>query len=180
MSLNKLGVPIYVRKYGLFTPYSLLYNFVFFAFGYAISMRREIYHSFTGLKPIYSGAILGAALYIPYMLLPASWGLPTIIAKEYGYLLAQWCSVSLCFYFFSKFLPNHSAISRKLSDASYSIYLFHFLALMLISVYMVKLAPPPLLGFVISCVAVFLFTYFLHRKVILKLRILSYLYNGKK
>lgn len=179
MFLNKLGVPIYTYKYGLFAPYSLLYNFVFFSFGYAISMRREIYHSFTGLNPICSGIFLAVALYVPYILMPANWGLLTIIAQEYGYLLAQWCSVSLCFYLFSQFLHNQSNILRKLSDASYSIYLFHFLALMLVSVYMVKLAPTPLLGFTASCVIVFLFTYFIHRKVILKVRPLSYLYNGK-
>ncbi|WP_018983096.1 acyltransferase family protein [Salinimonas chungwhensis] len=178
MFLNKVGIPIYVQKYGVFAPYSILYNFVFFIFGYAMSMHRALYRSFTQLSPIISGGILAAALLLP-LVIPQGQGILDEVVSEYTYILAQWCSISLCFHFFSRFLGNHSHLSAKLSDASYTVYLFHFLALMVLSVFLVKLALPALLGFTLSCVIVFAVTYLIHVLLIKKVAVLSYLFNGK-
>ncbi|QJR81990.1 acyltransferase family protein [Alteromonas pelagimontana] len=178
MALNKLGIPIYTEKLGLFKPYSLLYYYVYFAFGYLLAANRSFYQNFMKINPLFSIAIIILGCLVNYLFVRDSSTLMMAIA-EYGYLVAQWYSVALCFYLFSKLLDQKSHVMALFSEASYSVYLFHFIILILFSSVLVKLNFGPLLGTMLSIVVVTVCSFAIHFFIIRKFIFLRFLYNGR-
>ena len=178
MALNKIGIPIYVQKFGLFSPYSILYNYAFFIFGYFLYANRDLYRSFISINPLLNIAIIAGSLIIFNSLKSSQISIYLVIA-EYSYLLAQWCSVALCFYLFSKFMSKERKIVLNLSEASYTIYLFHFLILIVISDFFIKSRFNIMTSFFLINIIVLLITTYIHFNLIKKSDILRYLFNGK-
>ncbi|QJR81989.1 acyltransferase family protein [Alteromonas pelagimontana] len=178
MALNKLGFPIYVEKFGLYRPYSLLYYYVHFVFGYVLASNRHLYHNFMKVNPLISIVLIVIGCTISGIFATSNDTLITI-AAEYSYLAAQWFSIALCFTIFSRLFDHRSHFMAFFSEASYTVYLFHFILLMLVSSLLVKLDLDYILGFTLSIVIVTSLSVAAHVFIIRKSKILGFLYNGK-
>lgn len=89
------------------------------------------------------------------------------------------CLSSLLFWVAGKWVRRESATARSLSDAAYSVYLFHFLFLYLFAfLFRPWIGNPVALLAAISS-ATFLSTLCLHRFVIRRIPVLELLFNGK-
>lgn len=89
------------------------------------------------------------------------------------------CLSSFLFWLAGKWVKAESPLARSLSDAAYSVYLFHFLSLYLFAFLFRPLLPGgPLLLAAISA-ATFGATLLLHRHVIHRIPLLELLFNGK-
>ncbi len=176
MFLNKIGIPIYIEKWGVFSPYSLLYNYIFFAFGYLISCNKKLLNSIIQTNSgIYIILIVSAVLTYNFL----GEGFISSITKEYLYTLSQWFAIALCFKVFKMAFSKQSSIMSKLSEASYSVYLFHYLILMLIADFIIDFNPNAYIGFSVLVVFTALISYAAHKIFIEKNEMLKFIFNGK-
>jgi peptidoglycan/LPS O-acetylase OafA/YrhL len=87
--------------------------------------------------------------------------------------------LSLSFILFfksSSFFNSNNINIRKLSDASYSIYLLHFP--FLVGFFHLYNIHNPIIGFLAISLSTLLSTYFIHKFIIQKFQIASLLLNG--
>jgi len=93
--------------------------------------------------------------------------------------LTGWASALVCFYVFYRLFDKQSSLMRTVSDASYTIYLFHHLFVIVLAVLLIKLEVPAIPAVLTMIVVVTGATFAIHRMVVSKNKILSFLYNGK-
>ena len=93
----------------------------------------------------------------------------------YAYGVVSWFSCTLCFVFFRRFFSGESKFFAYLSEASYSVYLFHHILVVILGISLVGLNVSihlkylVIVGVVISAVLV------LHDRLILRYKLLRYL-----
>ena len=87
---------------------------------------------------------------------------------------------ALCFTLFYKFFNKQSEFFSFLAEASYSIYLFHHVLVVLGGLILIKLNIGGYLGFFILLLFVSALSLFIHHYLISKNSLLSFLFNGKK
>lgn len=82
---------------------------------------------------------------------------------------------------FRRWLDVESAPMRAVSDASYTIYLFHHLIVVVIATALLPVHVPgaPVIKYLLVVLATFLLTLLLHRCVIHRFKWLSYAFNGR-
>lgn len=86
---------------------------------------------------------------------------------------------SLLFWAAGKWVRGESEIARRLSDAAYSVYLFHFLSIYLFAHLLKSVVPGSMPLLTLVAVATFVATLALHRFVISRVPLLALLLNGK-
>jgi len=102
------------------------------------------------------------------------------LSKAFDSLMNLCLAISvICF--FSSLGKNKSKMVSKLVNSSYSIYLLHQPITILIFVFLIEdLNINAYLGFFALCTLVYLSSYFLHTKIVMKYPLLLFLLNGKK
>lgn len=98
-----------------------------------------------------------------------------LVAQTYSAL----CLSSLLFWLAAKLVRKESPVARSLSDAAYTVYLFHFLSLYVFAVCLRPVIPLTLPLLVAISIATFAATLGLHRFVIRRIPVLELLFNGK-
>ena len=89
------------------------------------------------------------------------------------------CLSSLLFWLAAKWVRKESTLARSLSDAAYTVYLFHFLSLYVFAIFLRPLIPQAIPLLIAISVATFAMTLGLHRFVIRRIPVLELLFNGK-
>jgi len=94
--------------------------------------------------------------------------------------LLTWLLSYLCFILFHKLTNIPSKLFLYLSDASYTIYLFHHILVIAFSILLYPIDIPNFLKFITVIGITFATTIMIHNFIICKFTIMSLLYNGKQ
>lgn len=89
------------------------------------------------------------------------------------------CLSSLLFWLAGKLVRKENPVARSLSDAAYTVYLFHFLSLYVFAILLRPLIPQTIPLLAAISIATFVTTLGLHRFVIRRIPVLELLFNGK-
>jgi len=175
---GKFGLPIYWKFYDLISLHELLYYSPFFIFGLWLRGNPKLLFKFSNINIFISILFLITSMII-YKEFEISTKITSLALYEYFHGLAAWSSTAICFYLFMKFANSHSKYFTLLSEASYTVYLFHHFLVIAFGLILIKYGIGGITGLSILIISVFLITFFIHSNIISKNKILSYLYNGK-
>ena len=159
---------------------SMFFYFPFFILGTLLFLNKTIFKQFIQVDIIKTLLVT-----IPFGILSVYFETPNNnnIKKIFYYFFNSSSNIfasALCFALFYKFFNKKSKLFSFLAEASFSIYLFHHLIVIAISLLMIHFNIGGYLGFLILLISVILITLSLHHFVISKIKILAFLYNGKK
>lgn len=178
ISLHRLGIPMYHSWLGIMDLYELLFNLQFFLFGLILFQQPAWLQQFSQGRLRYCLLSLLALLVARYAFIQLPGNLWQL-AQVYTDTLLAWTSVMLCFRLFNRLVTQRSALWRFLSDASYSVYLFHHLIVIALGLLVIKAGLAPLPGFSLVVVSTFALTLALHHYLIAPHALLRRLFNGK-
>ena len=168
-----------VWSMGALDPRSLLYYFPFFAIGALLHERRALLLRFCAMRSfriavwfVISSPLASASQdWLDGMLLGAT--------TVYLEALTAWAGVALCFNVFSLAARATTPLTRTLSDASYTVYLFHHLLVIIFGLMMINLRIGGVLGLLALVTVVVTTALMIHRYVISPYRVMRFLFNGK-
>ena len=156
-----------------------LYYLPFYALGLATFASPRLLATFRAFRPIQLA--LAAA---------AAWGAAEVFddlpkpAAEAALLAAKaWLGVALVgllLWSFALLFAGGGRVGRYLSDAAYSVYLFHFLAIYLLASALWDVLPAGEPRFVVVALLAFAATLAVHQFVILRVPVLRLLFNGRR
>lgn len=175
---GKLGIPIYWNFLNIFNLHELLLYVPYFIFGIWLRANPEQLIRFSTISLRISTPIVIASIFI-YHNTENSSNTINIILFEYFHTLSIWFSASICFNLFMRFFNTHSKLLAFISDASYTVYLFHHIFIISIGLIIINNDIDYLLGFPTLILLTLVITFSLHKYVILPNIILRYIFNGK-
>lgn len=152
---------------------------IFFLFGYMAGSQRQVLETFTQYSlPLLAFTLVGVV---------ASYGLQTIYQGSlsntlvlYSQSLLTWLLCYLCFILFKHFTNKASSLFSYFSEASYSIYLFHHILVIIYAILIYQLNIPVWLMFLLLMIVTFFSTVLIHHYMIRNISIMKYLFNGKR
>ncbi|MFT6260410.1 MAG: glucan biosynthesis protein C [Bermanella sp.] len=151
---------------------------IYFIFGILIGFRRELLWEIMRPSTVkISGVILLLAIFI---CLPSQQKIFLNVYSLYIKYLISWVLCFLCFLFFYKYFNKKSTFFSYLSEASYTIYLFHHLFVIFYGLILINLELNIFFKFTILVIATFSTTTLIHQYIILKFPIFRFLFNGKR
>lgn len=160
------------QYYNLSIPESIKY-FGFFIFGIFIGANDNIRQFFLSIK---ATALLGISCLAVWLLNSVySHKIISIYLNE----LIIWFICALIFFLFHSLLNKKITFFSYLSDASYSIYLFHHIFVIIFGLILIPISMPVFAKFVLLICTTFIVTNLIHYFLINKVTVLSYLFNGK-
>ena len=166
---------------GFISPFWLLWFTPFFIFGLWLHDDRRLQADFTCFHRWYAIALLlGIAARIWLGPAKDAPSLPLQIAAMYAQQLTMWLGCALCFAFFHRFLDRRSQFLAYMSDATYTIYLFHHVAVVYLGFALLDAAIGPYAKYLIISAVVSLVTVAVHHFVVLRFDLARYLFNGKR
>lgn len=174
----KFGIPLYTSIGGVIDIYEIIFYLPYFIFGLWLRENPEKLFKFANINAILSISIIAVALFASSKL-DASAGISQAITIQYLKVLVIWFSTSLCFHIFMKYANTHSPAFMFLSDASYSVYLFHHVFVISIGLFLIQVGLGGFTGLMTLIISITLITFVIHKYIISKFSILRYLYNGK-
>ncbi|MDH5833357.1 acyltransferase family protein [Luteimonas kalidii] len=172
------ALPILARELGgLVNPEELLDHAPFFAMGILLQRDPALLRRFTmpGAGTWWCGGIAwGLVLALPTPAGPAA----TAVAVVAHALLA-WCAVRLLFAGFTRWAGGPSRTFGYLSDASYSIYLFHHVWVVVVAGMLLPAPWPPLGKFTVVLVAASVLSLAMHHVLVRPHPRMRWLFNGR-
>ncbi|MDP5150888.1 acyltransferase family protein [Rheinheimera baltica] len=176
--LNKLGLPMYHAWFGVMGIYELLYNLQFFLFGLMLYSSPKWLTQFSNVRLRYGTPALITLIALHYFSASLT-GVVGQVLAIYSNTLLCWLSIALCFTVFNRLVTHSSAHWRFLSEASYTVYLFHHFIVIALGLSIMQTGLPPVVGYSLVVIATLLLTLAIHRYVIAPSRILRLGFNGK-
>lgn len=157
--------------------FELAYYGTFFGFG---MIARTQSHYFELLKSSPWWAILPAAA-LAYALRvlqidQGRWLSELMTLLSYW---ATWYAVAATIATFHRFFSDESKVAVTLSDASYSIYLFHHIMVVIGGALLIGINLPSVVKFILLILVAFAISMLLHRIVVRPYRVVSLILNGK-
>jgi len=163
---------------GIISLNSIAYYISFFIFGIFIYLNKELQNKFIQMSPwITISVVIFSLLLNDYF--------STFEGKIYKVLYlffeitAKYYISALCFYLFYTYTDKKVRIFQFLSDASYSVYLFHHVLVIGIGLFVINLDINKYIAFPILLVSVALISMAIHYYFISRINYLSLLFNGK-
>lgn len=157
---------------------STLYYFPFFCLGMVLYKIRDLLDIFTRFHPVH--LVLGIGmLFLSYQYFD---DLPKLAAETLRLVSEAYIAIALSstlFFLFEYFLRDENPVFRYLSDASYSVYLFHFITIYAMAQVLGAIFGETQLFLFVIVVVTFAITLFIHHFVILRVGFLRFLFNGK-
>lgn len=101
------------------------------------------------------------------------------LLSSYKTALIIWLSCVLCFYIFNSLFNKKSILFTYLAGASYTIYLFHHIFVILIGILIIQTEINIVFKFILLVSMTFIITNLIHYYLISKYSILSRIFNGK-
>ena len=163
--------------YDLSISESIRYS-VYFIFGVLVGFRRELLWEL--MQPNWVKLVGVLFITAAFLKIPADQNSLIYLFNLYANALFPWILCFLCFFMFYKFFNTRSAFFSYLSGASYTIYLFHHLFVILYGLVLVNIELDIFLKFTTLVISTFITTALIHQYLILKSPILLYLFNGKR
>ncbi|TQV88891.1 acyltransferase family protein [Aliikangiella coralliicola] len=163
----------------LVSSYVLFHYISFFVFGLYLATSDKLIKEFTKFRAFPFIALTASLVYLNIVGEDTSGFISKSIAR-YLDALQSWSLANICFILFSTFFNKDSKLFRYLSDASYSIYLFHHLLVIAFGILLIPLNLPIGVKFIILISSVGLVALSLHHFGVLRLSVARYLFNGKK
>lgn len=176
--LKILGVPMYESWYGMTDLYELLSYLPFFLFGLMLYSSPKWLKQFSNIKLIPAIAAMSLLILVHYLLNQGSGGIWQA-ATMYCSSLIRWLSVALCLSLFNYLVTRGNPYWRFLSEASYSVYLFHHLIIVALGLWLINYNIAPILGFSLVVTITLLLTILIHKYLIAPNNVLRLLFNGK-
>ncbi len=181
LSLNKVGLPLYSSFFSIFNVFSILQYAPFFIFGVVMGLSKDLLARLSSANPFLCLAVIVISfLLIEWMENTGNMkGWFSIMVVQYLTLLTIWFSVLICFFVFYRYFNKSSKIMFYLSDASYTVYLFHHIFVVLLGLLVVYLSFPAYLSVFILITCVTAITLYIHSHIILKYKLCLFMFNGK-
>ncbi|QBL08081.1 hypothetical protein E0Z06_00425 [Rheinheimera sp. D18] len=176
--LKILGIPMYDSWYGMTDLYELLSYLPFFLFGLTLYSSPKWLAQFSTIKLVYGIAAMALLVALHYLLNQGAGG-AWQAATMYCSSLIRWLSVALCFSVFNYLVTRGNPYWRFLSEASYSVYLFHHLIVVALGLWLINYNLSPVVGFSLIVITTLLLTVAIHKYLIAPNRLLHLLFNGK-
>lgn len=163
--------------FGLITPFTVLGYLPFFVVGLVLSASPELLDRFarSGPSVIVLGACGALGMYLVAGREDTAWRALEIVSRS----LLVWMAVRVVFSAFRKWADRPSSTFRYLSSASYSIYLFHHLIVIVIATWLLPLELDGWLKFPIVLTTAALVSLALHHFLVRRYALLGYLFNGR-
>lgn len=159
--------------------YELLHYGVFFVFGFVLGTYPKLMDEFPKLT-LWSLALLCVFALIRLLFSPDEYhGFAAKTLFHYADVYISWYLCAICFYLFRKYFDAPSKVFGYLADASYSIYLFHHMWVVLIGIVLLPLALNLYVKFALLLIAATVISFAIHHFAILRSPLLRYLFNGK-
>lgn len=178
LALNKVGVALYSDFLGLFNTYTLLKYLPYFIVGVLLAVDQRLLQRFACLNPVLVTTLIMLCQGL-LASLPAQEGLSITLVASYLSGLTIWLSAALCFYLFYRFCNRPAAHYRFLSDASYTVYLFHHLLVVALGLCWLQRGWPATIGLIALIALTLALTLLIHRFGIQASPALRFLFNGK-
>lgn len=176
--LNQLGFPLYSSFLGVWNTYNIFWYTPYFLFGLILGLSEKNLLRFAQFSPLLCalGLMLGVAgaHYITF-----DGGIMRKTIHVYCETSTVWCAAALCFQFFYRFANSPNRFSRLISEASYTVYLFHHGLVVAIGLLIMQLALPIIVQLMVLIASVSLITIGIHRYLIDRHSMLKLLFNGK-
>jgi glucan biosynthesis protein C len=161
----------------LTTPSRIAWAFSFFGVGMLAGLSPVVFRRLTTLR--WSDvALLCVAVSAPAWL-KAGHPAPRFVVA-YVAALATWLAVVTFLGLFARMVTRRSEVFSYLSDASYSVYLFHLVIVVVTGTLLHAVAWPYALKFVIVLVASAVIPLTLHHFVVLRFSAVRFLFNGRR
>jgi len=178
VALNRLGIPMYHSWFGVIGLYELLSNLPFFLFGLMLYSNSKWLNQFSNLNLVYGALsllLLGAVNYWADQGSGVIWQ----TLELYTALFMRWVSVALCFSVFNLAVTRSHHYWRFLSEASYSVYLFHHIIVITLGLLLMNSGLPSFAGFCLIVGTTLSLTLAIHKYLIAPNKTLRLLFNGK-
>jgi len=169
-------VSIYIEN--SFINFSSILNYLpFYILGILLFLHKEFFQSFINIAWIKLTILVAILVVISYYLNNQH----NFVYKVIFYFstaLASLFMSAICFSIIYKYLNYQSKIFSFLANASYSIYLFHHLIVIVMGLIFIEIDINIYLKFMIIFVLTLSSSILLHHFLISKINLLSFLYNG--
>ncbi|MCA9014621.1 MAG: acyltransferase family protein [Planctomycetaceae bacterium] len=159
-----------VEDFIIFLPYFLVGLWL-----YRDQKLQEQFHSIAR----WEWYALALSLVVQYVESNAHGLNPESVLRIYSASLTWALSSHLCYVLFYKFMNRNSQFFRYLSDASYSIYLFHHICVIVFGYLLLNVSIAIGYKFLAVEIATITITLAIHHFLILKFKPLRFLFNGK-
>lgn len=169
----------FINVNGIINLNSILYYISFFIFGVLLYSNKEMQREFIEISPIITLPIIVVSLY-SYTYFSQFEGKLYKLIYVFFDITAKYYISALCFYLFYKFTNRSSKIFYFLSNASYTVYLFHQVFVIVIGLLLIKFNIGGFLGLMILMISVSLLSVSVHYYFISRVDFLSFLFNGKR
>lgn len=164
---------------GFLNAYELLIYAPYFIVGCVLAMEKDLIIRFSSVNPLLSLSLLiGFFVYLQYLPLTNNSLLKAF--EIYIQLLSTWVATLLSFALAYLYLNLDSKIWRFLSDSSYTVYLFHHIFVVTLGIGFISLNIIPSIGIVLLILISLASTLMIHKFLITRYSVLSYLFNGKR
>jgi glucan biosynthesis protein C len=166
-------------------PVTLYYSFsiseavsfcMFFAFGALLNYHRHLIGIF--IKPSPSILLIISCVLLSQILISGQISNVFQTIDLYIKNLIPWLLCLSCFYIFITLFSKPSANLKYLASASYSVYLFHHLLIIIYGIALINLNINIMIKFLILVSITYISTLIIHHFLILKIPFLHYLFNG--
>ncbi len=179
---------VFLALFSLFAPYlnnpilnirSLAFYLPFFLFGILMYRYRSLYEKMLGLS-------LFSLILVTFFSYSSALYFAGYEGKAYRFLYYFFDTVAhlfasvLCFVLFYRFMNRPTQWMRILSDASYTIYLFHHLFVIAIGLLFIKFGIDGYLALPLLFLSAAGLSLLVHRRLISQIPWLAFLFNGKK
>ena len=178
LALGKVGLPLYTSVFGVINVFNLFNYLPYFFLGMLLSYKHEL------ISRLHSGKTICILLFsvfaatVLFRVISIE-GLALSIFEAWYSHFCSWTGVAVCFYLFHKFLNKASNTTLFLSDASYTVYLFHHLLVVIFGLLCIHFGVSAFVGVPAMIIVIFALTLLIHKYVILRFPLMRYLFNGK-
>jgi glucan biosynthesis protein C len=177
--LSKLAPSLlYHDLYGFGRLSNILEYLPFFLFGLWLFADEQMQREFTRVRA-WHVALFAAVLASLYLTREEGGGIAIRLLHQYALALMPWLAVLFCFALFKRFFDRPSPIFFYLSDASYTIYLFHHVCMVGFGYLLTLWAGPIAVKFLLLVLAVTALTAGIHHFLMLRFDPLRRMFNGR-
>lgn len=173
--LNKVGFPLYSTILSAVSVYMVMLYIPYFVFGVCLFFSDRLYRKWQ------SAPALPVALFIVVLAISRTNTPATLMGEAmriYTEAGIAWGLAALLFTAFARFARHQNRWSQRISEASYTIYLFHHALVVLFGLVLIQWRVPVELKYAVICLLTFLITFYFHEKVLARSQILRWLFSG--
>jgi len=163
---------------GVFDYATMLLYSPYFIFGAILATEGKLLSKFSEINPVFLVPLIVFADYARAFADGLSHFVKTV-TLVYLESLIVWLATALCFYMFRTFFNKASSSWLFLSDAAYTVYLFHNVVVYSIGIILIRNNVNGFIGLPILIIATAFVTLAIHAYIIRKSRVAHMLFNGK-